>query len=65
MIVHDGESSAGRRVSCNLIPYVFRKSGKLSQSVSSAAVLIGALRVILNQPAELVYTQESNKKFLI
>ena len=33
------ESSAGRRFSCNIIPYFCRKLGKMSQ------VLIGALRV--------------------
>ena len=30
---------------CNIIPYFFRKLGKMFQNLSSAAVLIGALRV--------------------
>ena len=29
----------------NIIPYSFRKLGKMSQKLSSAAVVIGALRV--------------------
>ena len=29
----------------NIIPYFFRKLGKMSQNLSSAAVVIGALRV--------------------
>ena len=39
------ESSAGRRFSCNIIPYFCQKWGKMSQNLSSAAVVIGALRV--------------------
>ena len=39
------ESSAGRQFSCNIIPYFCRKLGKMSQNLSSAAVVIGALRV--------------------
>ena len=39
------ESSAGRWLSCNIIPYFCQKLGKMSQNVSSAAVVIGALRV--------------------
>ena len=39
------ESSAGRRFSCNIIPHFFRKLGKMSQNLSSAAGVIGALRV--------------------
>ena len=39
------ESSAGRRFSWNIIPYFFRKLGKMSQNLLSAAVVIGALRV--------------------
>ena len=31
--------------SCNMIPYFWRKFGKMSQHLSSAAVVIGALRV--------------------
>ena len=38
------ESSAGRRFSCNIIPYFCRKLGKISQNLSSAAVVIGAVR---------------------
>ena len=34
-----------RRFSCNIIPYFYRKLGKMSQDLSSAAVVIGALRV--------------------
>ena len=30
-----------------LLPYFFRKLGKMSQNVSAAAVVIGALRVIM------------------
>ena len=33
------------RFSCNIIPYFCRKLEKLSQNLSSAAVVIGALRV--------------------
>ena len=33
---------AGRRFSCNIIPYFCRKFGKMSQNLSSAAVVIGA-----------------------
>ena len=29
----------------NIIPYFFRKLGKMSQNLSSAAVVIGAFRV--------------------
>ena len=32
-------------VSCNIIPYSCRKLGKMSQNLSPAAVVIGALRV--------------------
>ena len=39
------ESYAGIRFLCNIIPYFCRKLGKMSQNLSSAAVLIGALRV--------------------
>ena len=31
----------------DIIPYYFRKLGKMSQNLSSAAVVIGALRVNL------------------
>ena len=41
------ESSAGRRFSRYIIPYFFRKLRKMSQNLSSAAVVIGALRVKL------------------
>ena len=41
------ESSASRRFSCNIIPYFCRKMGMMSQNLSSAAVVIGALRVSL------------------
>ena len=34
-----------RQFSCNIIPYFFRKLGKMSQNLSSVAVVIGALRV--------------------
>ena len=39
---------AGRRFSCNIIPYFCRKLVKMSQNLSSAAVVIGALRVNKN-----------------
>ena len=39
------ESSAGRRFSWNIIPYFFRKFGKMLQNLTSAAVMIGVLRV--------------------
>ena len=42
MIFHE---SAGRRFSRNIIPYFFRKLRKMSQNLSSAAVVIGALKV--------------------
>ena len=44
MIFHE-KLSAGRRFSCNIIPYFCWKLGKMSQNLSSAAVIIGALRV--------------------
>ena len=46
-IRHDSswELSAGRQISWNIIPYFFRKLGKMSQNLSSAAVVIEALRV--------------------
>ena len=37
--------SAGRQFSCNIIPYFFLKLGKLLPNLSSAAVVIGDLRV--------------------
>ena len=39
------ELSAGRRFSWNIIPYYFGKLGKMSQNLSSAAVVVCALRV--------------------
>ena len=39
MIFHEN------RFSCNIIPYFCQKFGKMSQKLSSAAVVIGALRV--------------------
>ena len=41
----------GRRFSCNINPYFCRKLGKKSQKLSSAAVVIGALRVNDNRSA--------------
>ena len=41
------ESSAGRRFSRSIIPYFFRKLGKMLQNLSSAAVVIDTLRVKL------------------
>ena len=38
------DKNAGRRFSLNIIPYFFRK---MSQNLSSAAVVIGALRVLM------------------
>ena len=35
--------------SCNIIPYFGRKLGKVSQNLSSASVVIGALRVKADQ----------------
>ena len=43
MIFHEN----GRRFSRNIIPYFCQKLGKMSQNLSSAAVVIGALRVNL------------------
>ena len=43
MLFH--ESSVGRRFSWNIIPYFCQKLGKMSQNLSSAAVMIGAWRV--------------------
>ena len=37
-----------QRFSCNIIPYFCQKLGKMSQNLSSAAVVIGALRVRVN-----------------
>ena len=45
MIFHD------RRFSRNIIPYVCRKLEKMSQKLSSAAVVIGPLRVNNNEIA--------------
>ena len=46
MIFHENRLlAAGRRFSCNIIHYFCRKLGKMSQTLSSAAVVIGALRV--------------------
>ena len=45
MIFHENRLLAGRRFSCNIIPYFCRKLGKMSQNLSPAAVVIGALRV--------------------
>ena len=45
----------------NIIPYSFRELGKMLQNLSSAAVLIGALRVIaigLNAP-DVAFTSET------
>ena len=39
------ESSAGRRFSCNILPHFCWNLWKMSQNLSSAAVVIGALRV--------------------
>ena len=39
------EASAGRRFSCNIMPYFCRKLGMMSQTLSAAAIIIGALRV--------------------
>ena len=45
MIFHENRLLADdSRFSCN-IPYFFRKLGKMSQNLSSAAVVIGPLRV--------------------
>ena len=41
------------RISCNIIPYFSRKLGKMSQNLSSAAVVIGALRVKKSGPTPL------------
>ena len=40
------ESSAGKRSSCNIIPYFSRILRKMSQNVSSDAFVIGALSLI-------------------
>ena len=40
MIFHEN-----RLLACNIIPYFFRKFGKMLKNLSSAAVVIGALRV--------------------
>ena len=43
MIFHENRLLADD--SCNIIPYFCRKLGKMSQNLSSAAVMIGTLRV--------------------
>ena len=50
-----------RRFSCNIIPYFCRKLGKMSQNLSSAAVVIGALRVIM-QPLLEKFRQNHKEK---
>ena len=64
MIFHD------RRFSCNIIPNFCRKLGKVSQNLSSSAVVIGALRVKLTlllvaclcmlENPETIYTANNN-----
>ena len=49
------ESSAGRRISWNIIPYFCWKLEKMSQNLSSAAVVIGALRSIKIEKSHLLY----------
>ena len=48
MIFHENrlraDDSHRRRFSCNIIPYFCRKLEKMSQNLSSAAVVIGDLR---------------------
>ena len=48
MIFH--ENRHGKRFSWNIIPYFFQKLGKMTQNMSSAAAVIGALSInpILN-----------------
>ena len=46
MIFHENRlPEDDRRFSCYIIPYFCRKLRKMSQNLSSAAVVIGALRV--------------------
>ena len=47
MIFHENHQLAddSRRFSRNIIPYICRKLGKMLHNLSSAAVMIGALRV--------------------
>ena len=45
MIFHENRLLAYDQVLMNIIPYFCRKLGNMSQNVSSAAVVIGALRV--------------------
>ena len=47
MIFHEN------RLLADVIPYFFRKVGKMSQNLSSAAVVIGALRVNINKVERL------------
>ena len=44
MIFHENRLLADDS-QCNIIPYFYQKLGKMSQNLSSAAVVIGALRV--------------------
>ena len=46
------ESSASRRFTRHIKPYFLKKSRKVSQQFSSAAVVIGALRDNANEDVE-------------
>ena len=59
------KSSAGRRISCNIIPYFCRKLGKISQNLSSATVMIGALRVNPLYFGGFSHTDNSSKDGLV
>ena len=58
------ESSAGRQFSWNIIPYFFRKLRKVLQNLSSAAVVIGALRVNFLSFLNSVAKRQKTKWFL-
>ena len=47
MIFHENRLLADQShvISCNIIPYFCQKFGNISKNLSSAAVVIGALRV--------------------
>ena len=57
MIFHEKRLLAGRRFSCNIIPYFCGKLGKLSQNLSPAAVVIGALRVNRVRSSEDIFSR--------
>ena len=69
-VIDSRSSSAGRWFSWNIIPYFCRKLGKMLQNLSSAAVVITALRVndlavsLVFLHLIVIYTQKNNWRIL-